>query len=318
MAQFAARRLLQALMTAVIATLLLFSAVTVFSGDPVRALFGPRRVDPEIAAALNETFHFDQPFAKRYLLYMGGLVSGDLGDTFPRSAFGGARVGPTVNSVVARTAPVSLRIVGLAVALQVLALPLLLRLMSLRRRWGERIATSAAVLVSAIPALVAAFLLQTAAGRWGGLAVGPAWRTIAGPVNYLLPVLALGIGGAATMILVARTELLDAMASPFGKAAIGRGVSPGRLVRIHALKPVAGPLVELVLAGVAAMFTNLIVVERIFQVPGLGTRMFQAIDRREGALLISVLMLVVVVAVVLSALADIIRAALDPRVRTSP
>jgi oligopeptide transport system permease protein len=118
--------------------------------------------------------------------------------------------------------------------------------------------------------LVAAYVLRTVLSV--ELRLFPLTGVTAGPIAYVLPILALSALSIGYIILLTRAELRDTLASPFLKAARGRGYTTVRLLTVHARRPSLIPVVAFIAANVGALFVGLIIVEGVFNLPGLGAR----------------------------------------------
>jgi ABC-type dipeptide/oligopeptide/nickel transport system permease component len=169
------------------------------------------------------------------------------------------------------------------------------------------------MLLVATPVVVAAYVLRAMFAYHLG------WFPLAGgsgkPVTYVLPILALAALSTGYVALLTRSELRETLHAPFVKAARGRGLSSWRVVSVHALRPALTPVVTFVAANVGQLFVGLLVVEGIFRMPGLGGALFASIRNRDRALLVGLVTVVMVAVIIANAIADVVAAALDPRVR---
>ena len=314
MLRFVASRLLQMLVGVWVAITLIFIAVTQLPGDPVRALFGFRPPPPEVYNRIAHRFGLDRPLWEQYWMYLSNTLTGDLGHSFPSDGWGTAATGPAVTDTIAAAAPVSAILIAGSLVLQVVvgvgagalgAFP--------QRRVLNAVVYSGAILLVATPVLIAAFVLRTLVGvelRWLPLA-----GVYAGPASYVLPILALSVLSIGYVILLTRTEVRETLASPFLKAARGRGYTTARLLRVHALRPSLTPVVAFLAANIGHLFVGLIIVEGVFRMPGLGGAVFLAIRERDRSLLIGLVTIFILITLVLNAIADILIAVIDPRVR---
>jgi ABC-type dipeptide/oligopeptide/nickel transport system permease component len=315
MGRFAARRLGRMAVTLTLATFVFFSAVTVLPGDPIRALFGFRPPPPELYEQIRQQFHLDEPLPTQYVLYMGDLVRGDLGHSFPDNPFGRSRLGRPVSATLRATLPVSLRILGLTILIQAVAGLGLGVLATLRRGRVAGVAVYAtAVVLVATPVLVAGIVLQSVMAyelSW----LPYQWVNRGGWTNYVLPIAALSAGSAAYTILLTRAELTATLRRPFVAAAVARGIAAPRVVGIHALRASLVPVVAFVTANLGSLIAGLVVVEGVFNVPGAGGALFRALRQQDRALIMVVIMLTLMAVIVVNALADLVYSIIDPRIR---
>lgn len=313
MGRFLARRVLQAAVTLTVATFMFFSAFTVLPGDAVRALFGPRRPPPEMYQAIRDQYHLDEPFLVQYALYVGDLVRGDLGNSFP-NPHGYPREGPPVRGIIAASIPVSARLIAGALAVQAVIGVAMGVLAALRRRpllgWGLY---ASAVAVISIPVVVLAYVAQSYLGwqlRWfPTTGVSQGWR------SYVLPILTLSAASTAYVALLTRSGLLGTLRQRFIRAAEARAIPEARVMGIHALRPSLLPAISFLTASTGQLITGLIIVEGIFAVPGIGGQLFRAIQNQDRTLLVALTMLVAATVIVASLVADVLYAIADPRVR---
>ena len=313
MGSYIARRVLQGIFTLLATTLLFHASITVLPGDPVRALFGFRRPNPLIAAEINEKFHLDQPYIVQYGHYLWDLLHGDLGMSYPFSVFT-SRGGTPVNSLVSGALPVSARILVAAILLQLVLGVGLGMFMSIRQRTAlTRWLYFGVVVAAAVPVIVSAFALKEVFANnlqllpYGGVRDG--WR------SYVMPVLAVAATGTAYVVLLTRSELMHTLRQRYIKAAEARAIPEYRIIGLHALRASLLPAVTYVAANLGQLVTGLLIVEGIFNIPGLGGLMFTAIQRQDRSLLVSIVLLVTVGVIIANILADVLYAIIDPRIR---
>jgi ABC-type dipeptide/oligopeptide/nickel transport system permease component len=314
MGRFLVGRAVQMVVTLLVALTVLWVAVTVLPGDPVRALFGFRQPSPEAYASLSEQLRLDRPVWEQYLLYLTDVLRLDLGVTYPRDPFGRPGDGPPVIDVVRGGLGVSARILLGALLVQALVGVVAGALAASRpgSRLGRSVDVVALLLVST-PVLVAAFVSRTVFGlelRWlpaNGIAAG--WE------SYVLPVLSLAALSTGYLVLLMESELGTALRAPYIAAARARGIELWRLTAIHAMRPSLIPVATFLAANIGQLVTALLIVEGVFDVPGVGGVLFAAIGAQDRNLVVGVVTVVALVVIVANALADVAVAALDPRVR---
>lgn len=315
MGRFLLSRGLQMVASLLGALTLVFVAVTQLPGDPVRALFGFRPPPPEIYNAIRNQFHLDEPLWRQYLLYLSDILRGDFGNGYPLDGFGAARIGVSVNDLVAATLPVSAVILVGALAIQLLVGVTAGALAASRHgdRMGRAVYAVALLLVST-PVLVAAYTLRHMfASRldWFPYVGVFRWE------GFVLPILALAALSTGYVMLLSRTELRETLAAPFIKAARGRGLSQRRVVGVHALRPASIPVLTFVAANLGELFLGLLIVEGLFGVPGIGGALFDAIASRDRSLLVGMVTVIMLIVIVANAVAEVLVAALDPRIRVA-
>lgn len=313
MGSYIARRVLQGIFTLLATTLLFHASITVLPGDPIRALFGFRPPNPLIAAEIKARYHLDDPYIVQYGHYLWDLLHGDLGMSYPFSVFT-SRGGTPVNSLVAGALPVSARILVTAILLQLVFGIGLGMVMSVRQRTPlTRWLYFGVVVAAAVPVIVSAFALKEIFANnlqilpYGGVRDG--WR------SYFMPVVAVAATGTAYVVLLTRSELTHTLRQRYIKAAEARAIPEYRIVGMHALRASLLPAVTYVAANLGQLVTGLLIVEGIFNIPGLGGLMFTAIQRQDRSLLVSIILLVTVGVIIANILADVLYAIIDPRIR---
>lgn len=314
-AAFGLRRLLQAALTLLLATLVFQGALELLPGDTIRALFGPRRPDPAVYAALQAQYNFDDPFPVRYGKYLGDLLTGDWGNSFPGGTVRNfVTPGPPIVDIVASSVPVSAVLLGGALVLQGVAGLVAGTVSALFRRpaAGGLIYLAAIGMVS-VPVIVLAYASQALFAvelRWL-----PVTGVSAGLRSYVLPVLTLAAASAAYLTLLTRSELLETLRTRWIKAAEARSIPPHRIVGVHALRASLIPVITFLGANLGQLLTGLVVVEGVFGIPGVGGALFDAIQDRDPAVLTALLTLATATVLAGNLVADVLYATVDPRIR---
>lgn len=314
MTRFAVGRALQMVLTLLVVLTLLWFSITVLPGDPVRALFGFRQPSPEAYARVQEQLRLDRPVLEQYVLYLRDVVTLDLGRTFPRDPFGRTEPGAEVWTLIKATGPTSAIVLGGALVVQAVV-GVVAGAVSAARS-GTRLGRSVdalALLAVATPVLVAAYVSRTVFGVQ--LHLLPVAGTSTGWEGYVLPVLSLAALSAGYLALLLKGELLVALHAPYTAAARARGLSPWRVTTVHAMRPSLIPVATFLAANLGQLVTGLVIVEGVFRVPGVGGLLFGAIAARDRSLVVGIVTFVAVLVIVANAVADVVVAALDPRLR---
>lgn len=316
MGRFLVGRAAQAVVTLLVALTLIWIAISVLPGDPVRALFGFRQPTPEAYARVQEQLRLDQPLLVQYLLHLRDVLSFDLGRSFPRDPFGRPEPGVPVNALIRATLPTSAVILLGALVVQAVVGVVAGALAAGRAgtRLGRSVDLLALLLVST-PVLVAAYVSRVVVGvelRWlPASGLGSGWT------SYVLPVLSLAALSTGYITLLLKDELSLALRAPYATAARARGIPDWRITAVHVMRPSLIPVATYVAASIGQLVTGLIIVEGVFRVPGVGGLLFDAIGARDRSVVVGVVTFVAVLVIVANAIADVVVAALDPRVRLS-
>ena len=285
------------------ASFLLYALTHVIPGDPIRALFGFRPPPPEVLAELRGQYGLDDPFYIQYVKFLGNAS---------RLDFGFSTRGATVREIIVTGLPISLRLVGLAMLIQIVCGIGLGLLAALTRSRVVRWLTSAATLVLiAIPVMVIAFALQTYIGF--DFRLLPISGVAQGWTSFILPAVALAAGATAYTIRLTAGEVRSTMSSPFVKTAEGKGLSHRRIIGVHVLRPSLLPIITLIAATAAQIIGGLIIVEVIFEIPGIGSAVVDAIRAKDHNVIVAILALAVLFAIAVTAAVDLLHAVIDPR-----
>ena len=306
---FVRRRMLQGIVTALVLTLVIHAGVTIAPGDPVRALFGFVAPPPDELAALRERFGLDQPYPIQYIAYLRELLTGNLGQTI-------SFVPQPVSRLVGTALPVTAGLATLAVALQLGFGYAVAVVTSLRRlRFASGATWWLAIVATATPIIVSAFVLRS----WFTVGYqGFGWFPFRydGTVgSYVLPLVALVAMILGPIVLLLRSEMLSALRSTFSRFAKASGHTDRRIVAVHASKAAAGPAVAYVAANLGYLITGVVIVESVFGIPGIGSLILDSIARRDRAVVVGSVLVLGVVIIIMNAVADIVVAWLDPRLR---
>lgn len=307
MTGFVVRRTGQAVVTVVAAWSVLFVLVTVLPGDPVRALFGIVPPPPEVLEGLRSELGFDQPLLAQYVEHIGRLARFDLGH---RMTVNG--LGTPVNHLIHRALPYTLAILIPALIAQVLVgIALGVRMGSqARRRVGPAVMVLSVVL--ALSPLVLAFIVQAVFGELLGW-FPSRWNRNDGGTAWILPAASLAAGGAGATAMLLRERFEAEGRQTFVQVGRAFGLGERRLRWRHQLKPSLDPALSYLGASVPVLLQSLVLVEVVFQVPGIGWVLFRSIRDRDRAVVVGVVTLFVTLAIVWTAAIDLIQGAIDPR-----
>ena len=258
----------------------------------------------------------DRPVLEQYVLYLRDVVTLDLGRTFPRDPFGRTEPGAEVWTLIKATGPTSAVVLCGALVVQAVLGVVAGVVMAAGQGTGlGRAVDALALLAVATPVLVAAYVSRSVFGVQ--LGVLPLAGTGTGWEGYVLPVLSLAALSTGYLALLLKGELLVALTAPYTAAARARGLSPFRVTAVHAMRPSLIPVATFLAANLGQLVTGLIVVEGVFRVPGVGGLLFTAIAARDRSLVVGIVTFVAVLVIVANAVADVVVAALDPRLRSA-
>lgn len=302
------RRLVGLAATLVASSFLVFSAVYVAPGDPVSTLSGGQSIPPEAVHALRRQYHLDDPFAVRYLAWLGDILRGDLGESVAFNTDVSDLIAARLGTTVMLVAMASVLILGVGVTLGVLA--------GVRGGLLDRGVLMTTVIGQAVPSFVAAIVLTWLFAvrlRWFP-AIGSG-AGLAGRLHHLtLPAVALTVAYLAFVARVARAATLDELGREHVETARARGFSQWQVVRRHVVRNAMIPIVTVSGLTIAGLLAATVVVERAFNLDGLGSLLVEAVVRKDVAVVQPVSLILVTAFVVVNTLVDLLSSALDPRV----
>lgn len=306
------RRTLVFTLTLVLASIAVFAFMVVLPGDPARVALGIQAT-PEAIEATRAEFGLDRPLVVQYLDWAGGLLRGDLGQSYVTRA----PMGPLVSDRLQVTA--WLVVSGMLVAL-VVALPMGI-LSAVRHRRVTGMALSGAAQVGmAVPNFLAGILLVSLVSvQLGWLPSGGWVAPVDDPAEFLrrlvLPALALGLVQGAVVTRYVRSAVLDVMREDYLRTARAKGLGPYRALVKHGLRNAAIPVVTVLALQLATLLIGAVVVERVFVIPGLGSLLLDGVANRDLLLVQNVVMVLVLAVLLVNYLVDVLYTILDPRLR---
>jgi len=303
MIAYIVRRLLWMVPTLGIVATLSFFLMRAAPGGPFDA---ERKLPPSIEKNVQAKYHYDEPLSRQYLRYMGGLLRFDLGPSLKLQ-------GRSVNEIIREALPYSLALGGLALGVSLLLGLLLGTVAAVRQNSVLDYATMVVALAGiSIPTFVVGpllivllvFILRLLpVGQWGG------------PAHLVMPVLTLAAPFTAYIARLMRAGMLDVLHQPFIRAARARGLGEASVVYRHALKAAILPVVSYLGPAAAQMLTGSVVVEKIFNLPGLGRCFVNSAFNRDHTVVLGVALLYCAMLLLFNLLVDISYAYLDPRIR---
>ncbi|MDN5901062.1 MAG: ABC transporter permease [Brachybacterium sp.] len=314
-ARLIVRRLAISLVILFAVSLLIFFVTLLLPGDPARAILG-QQATPERIAALNEQMHLNDPPWERYLAWLGGLLTGDLGSSVasgqPVSELLRDRVGASVFLMVAA----ALISVPAGIALGIWS--------ALRRgRATDSVITGVSLVLAALPEFVigialVAFFSTTVLTILPAVTMSPPGRQVWDfPSQLILPTAVLVLVVTPYIARMMRATMLEVLDSGYVEMARLKGVPERRVILRHALPHALGPVAQVVAIQLAWMAGGVVVVEFLFRFPGLGQALIDAVNYRDVQVVQAVTMIVAVIYVVVNLLADIVGILANPKLRTA-
>lgn len=303
----ALRRLLSGVPTLLVLITLTFFLMRAAPGGPFDR---ERTLQHEIEAAMQAAYHLDEPLVQQYLRYLGGLLRGDLGPSFQYPGY-------SVGELIAAGFPVSLQLGAAALALALLLGAAAGILAALRHnRAGDHVLMTLAMTGISVPGFVIApLLILLFAVTLGWLPAG-GWEP-GRPADLILPVIALAAPQVAYIARLMRASMLEVLRSNYIRTARAKGLSLRIVVLRHALKPALMPVLSYLGPAAAGLITGSVVIEQIFDLPGIGRHFVQGALNRDYTLVLGVVVVYGSLIILFNFLVDLLYGVLDPRVKLS-
>ena len=312
MLKYTLKRIAAMIPVMLIISAVVFLIIYLTPGDPASSMLGLEASQDQIER-VNESLGLNQPLPERYLSWMAGVLTGDLGDSYFMHM-------PVTQAIAEHFAPtLSLAILAQLIAL-LIALPCGI-VAALRHGSRTDMALRVVALLGvAIPGFLMALLLMwifavtlrvfPVAG-YASLSKG-----LGAHLRYLaLPAISLGCVQAALLMRMTRASVIEAMQLDCVKTARAKGVSETRVVLLHALRNAALPILTSVGYSFGALLTGAVVTEAIFNIPGLGQLVTSSIERRDYPVIQGVLLVIALLNSVVNLVVDLSYGAFDPRAR---
>ena len=305
MLRFLVRRLAVAIPTLFVVITVAFFMMRAAPGSPFDS---DRRLPPDIKANVEKKFGMNRPLGVQYVNYLGGVLHGDFGPSLKYQD-------KTVLDVLRENYPVSLRL-GLTAILiaTVTGVSLGVQAALRQNQAADYLTVGVAIIGVTIPSFVTAPLLQLVFGSKLGILPIAGWDSGALP-NMILPVAVLALPQIAIISRLTRAGMIEALHSNWVRTARAKGLPEHQIVTRHALRAAILPLVSYLGPACAGLLTGSLVVERIFNLPGLGKFFVVSALQRDYTVVMGMVIVYAVLILLLNLLADLLQAALDPRVR---
>ena len=338
MGKYILKRVLQFIPVFLGVTLILFAMENIVPGDPIKLMAGEKKLDPVTETNLRATYHLietdgdgnilydeggntiETPLWKRYVLYVNGLLHGDLGTSYQRK-------GQAVTDILAAKYPYTIKLAVVAIILETVVGIGAGMVSAIKRYsfWDVLVTLVTSILV-AMPAFWLGMLLQLFFGVvlkdvTGGAFYLPIsadfspYSEFQSWVYYILPAITLAAVSTAYSARIMRSQLLEVMNQDYIRTARAKGLSRRSVILHHALKNALIPVVTYIGLDFGGMMAGAILTETVFNWPGVGYETYRAITSRDWPIVLGSVTVIVVLVMVINLLVDISYALLDPRIR---
>jgi peptide/nickel transport system permease protein len=303
--------------TLLVSSFLIFAALYLAPGSPLAFLTGGHTLPPAALHSIEAQYHLNRPFFERYFLWLGELLQGNFGrSTVTREP---------VTTLLAPRLGVTFTLVAMSALLIVLggiALGVLAGVAGVRGKRGRR--TDGALLTATTIGLaVPSFVSATIFINYFALKLG--WFPVFGAGSGLfdrlwhltLPAISLALGLVAYVALITRASVRAEMGSEHSDTARARGLREGLVIRRHVVRNGLIPVVTVSGIAVASLVAGVAVVEKAYELPGIGAYLVEAVNDNDFAVVQAICLILVVVYIVVNAAVDVAYLLLDPRLRRS-
>jgi peptide/nickel transport system permease protein len=304
----AGHRTLQVIPTIIGVTLVTFLLVRLLPGGPVQTLVGVRATPASIAAVTRQ-LGLSRPLVDQYFSYLGQLVHGNLGYSF--------LTGTSVSSIISTHLVVTMELIGLAVVLALLAgIPLATLAAYKRDAWEDHLVRASTVITLGLPSFWVGILFVSFLGlRLNWFPSGGAGSGLLGTLYHLfLPALTLALTFLAVVVRSLRASMSDILRADSVDAARIKGISRRRVLTRHILRVASLPVVALVGLNMSYLLGTSVIVENVFDIPGMGQQLVSAILQRDFLVVQGITLIFGLIVIAISVAVDLVQAALDPRV----
>jgi len=314
MLKMIASRLTRLVLTVLVVTFVTFTLTNVLPGDAVNALIPiDAQQDREFVEQIREEWGLNDPLIVRYGRWLGDAVQGDLGRSLV--------TGQPVTEEITHRLPITLEIMVVAVGFSLLvAVPLGAFTGYREGRRSDRVFSGVAQAGLSLPSFVTGLILIYVfalklhwfpAVGWNRLSngIGPNLKTVA------LPALALAITEIAVYTRVLRSDMIATLKENYILSARAKGLTDRFILFRHGLRPSLLTLVTVVGLNIAALLGGVLVIEYLFAIPGIGKRLFSAIQQRDFMMVQAITILITVFYVVVNTITDLTYMVVDPRIR---
>ncbi|GAB3130436.1 ABC transporter permease [Tsukamurella serpentis] len=288
------------------ATLLIYAIVFLVPADPIAALGGDRTLPPDVVEGLRAQYHLDQPFLVQYWYYIKGVFTLDFGTSFS---------GQPVWDVMKRAFPVTVNLALIALVVEAVLGVFFGVLAGLKKgKWFDSTILFVSLVIIAVPIFVLGFIAQFVFG----VELGWFPVTVGGNLDFyhlLLPGIVLGLVSFAYVVRLTRSQVAENLTADYVRTATAKGLPHWRVVVVHVLRNSLIPVVTFLGADLGALMGGALVTEGIFNIPGVGGTIYQAVIRGEATTVVSFVTVLIMIYLISNVVVDLLYAALDPRIR---
>jgi len=317
MMTYITRRILIAIPVLLLITMVMYGIVTLAPGDPVDMLIGMQDMAPDEIEHLREQLGLNQPVYIRYFNWLGQLLQGNLGYSYMDHQ-------PVLNRILERLIPTFSLMIFVIVISYLIAIPIgilsAIRQYSLVDYLGTALAFCGVSFPNFFSGLVGIYIFSLLLG-WlptGGIqSIGHDFSLLDRFYHILLPGLVLAFREIGVLVRYTRSSMLDVIRQDYIRTARAGGLSEWSVIFGHALRNALLPLITMLGLTIPRLFAGVVIIEQIFQWPGMGRLAIEAILGRDYPVLMGLTLSTAIMVLMGNLLADVLYGIADPRIRLS-
>lgn len=298
--KYTLKRVLLAIVTVFIISLITFFTMNAIPGGPFAAEKAPSAA---VKATLEKRYNLDKPVGEQFIIYLGNLFKGDFGVSL--------KTGREIKDVISESFAVSAKLGGLSIICALIPGIIFGSIAALtRNKWPDRVIIFVTTFFVAVPGFVlATFLLLIFCLELGWFEVFNASST-----NYFLPVVALCLYPMSYITRLTKSSMLDAFGQDYIRTARAKGVSEPKVIFKHALRNALIPVVTYVGPMTAYTITGSLVIETVFTIGGLGSKFVSGINNRDYPMIMATTIFLSVIMVAMMLITDLVYKLIDPKI----
>jgi len=309
---FLLQRLLAALPVMAVVAVVVFAILRLTPGDAAAILAGDAAT-PEQLAAIRHALGLDQPIHRQFFIWIGNVLQGDLGTSLLSGT-------PVTTMIIQRMGPSIALCLSTIILAVVIAVPLGVLAAWRQGRVLDRAVMAASVLGFSVPVFVTGYVLIWLFSLKLGWFPVQGYKPLAEGVwpfarSIILPTLALSTVYIALIARMTRTSVMEVMGEDYIRTARAKGVAERGVLLGHALRNAAVPIVTIIGVGIAMLIGGVVVTESVFNIPGLGRLVVEAVLARDYPVIQALILLFALVYVLINLVVDVSYTVLDPRIR---
>ncbi|MEE3664172.1 ABC transporter permease [Brenneria sp. g21c3] len=312
MPRFILQRLAATLPVLCIVAVIVFLLLRLTSGDPALILAGDSAT-PEQLANIRTAMGLDKPVLQQFLIWVGGLLRGDLGVSLIS--------GTPVSAMIAdRFAPSLALCLSTIVVAIVVAIPLGIMAAWQQGKPLDRLIMAGSVIGFSVPVFIFGYTLILVFARWLGWLPVQGYRPLSEGIwpfleRLILPTLALSTAYIALIARIVRTSVIEVMGEDFIRTARAKGLNERGVLIHHALRNAAVPIVTIIGVSIAMLIGGVVVTESVFNIPGLGRLVLESVQARDYPIIQALILIFSTLYIVINLVIDLLYALIDPRIR---